>query len=317
MTLRRIHIFVIVATRLNIRAAAEELRISQSSISQHLHLLQKEMGKKLYRRVGNGIELTQAGMLFLVEAKKIISRIANVKTRIRSKFSGSAPTALAVGGSYTASTSYLPHLLARFKKTHDDIRLRLRTESAGMLARMTMAGDLDVAIVHNQPAYRQLAIEPFVVEPVVFCVGRRHPLAKKKSLSWDDLQNFGLVITKLRRTMGISDRFIESVKKKGGSLNVVMECDSAEAKRAAVKNHLGIGICYKPTIEDDLKKGDLVELALPGVDLCAKSYILYRKNKPLSPAAQDFIRLLRQHRKQQQRQAGSKELRAKSKEPRG
>jgi DNA-binding transcriptional LysR family regulator len=311
VTLHRIQIFVIVATRLNLRAAAEELDISQSSISQHLRLLQNEIGKKLHNRIGNGIELTQAGTIFLAEAKKIVARIGGLKAKLRSKFAESAPASLSVGGTYTASTSYLPLLLAQFKKGHDDIVLRLRTAPATTLARMTLSGDLDLAIVHNQPAYRQLAIEPFLPEPVVFCVGRRHSLAKKKSLTWEDLNDFGLVITKLRGSMGISDRFIKDVKRKGGSINVVMECDSTESKRAAVKNRVGIGICYRPTIENDLKKGDLVELRLPGVDLCANTYILYRKNKPLSPAGQDFINLLRQHREKQSRHA-SRARRAKN-----
>ena len=308
MTLRQLEIFVVVATRLSLRAAGEELHISQSSISQHLRQLQKELGKKLHRRAGNGIGLTSEGTLLLSEAKKIFFRIANVKLRLHDKFAESIPAALTVGGSYTASTGCLPLLLARFQQTHEDIRLYLRTETGRILTRMALAGELDVAVTHNQPAYRQLTVEPFVLEPVVLCVGRKHPLAKKRRLSWGDLRNFGFVITKPRRDMGISARFIEGVKKKGFTPKVVMQCDSAEAKRAAVKNQLGIGICFKRTIEDDLKKGELVELDLPGGGSHVKSYIIYHKTRAPSDAAQDFIQLLRDHRDKMQNRTKSKTL---------
>jgi DNA-binding transcriptional LysR family regulator len=300
VTLRQLEIFVVVATRLNLRAAAEELHISQSSISQHLRQLQIELGKKLHRRAGNGIGLTSEGTLLLSEAKKIFFRIANVKLRLHDKFAESIPAALTVGGSYTASTSCLPLLLARFQKTHEDIRLYLRTETGRILTRMVLAGELDVAVTYDQPAYSQLAAEPFLLEPVVLCVGREHPLAKKKRLSWDDLRNFGFVIRKPRRDMGVSARFLKSVKKKGFTPKVVIQCDSAEAKRTAIKNQMGIGICFRPTIENDLKNGALVELDLPGNRLHEKSYIIYHKTRALSAAAQDFMQLLRDHRDKMQ-----------------
>jgi DNA-binding transcriptional LysR family regulator len=308
VTLRQLQIFIVVANRLNLRVAAEELHIAQSSISHHLRLLQGEFGKELHRKVGSGIDLTPTGILFLKECKSIIARIDRLKVTLHSKFAESIPTTLTVGGSYTASTSCLPLLLARFRKTHEDIRLYLRTETGRILTRMALASDLDVVVTHNQPAYRQLAAEPFLVEPVVLCVGRKHPLAKKKRLSWDDLRNFGFVIRKPRRDMGISARFIEGLKKKGFTPKVVMQCDSVEAKRAAIKNQMGIGICFRPTIEDDLKKGELVELDLPGGGSHVKSYIIYHKTRAPSAATQDFIQLLRDHRDKMQNRTKSKTL---------
>jgi DNA-binding transcriptional LysR family regulator len=296
MTLRQLEIFVVVATRLNLRAAGEVLRIAQPTISLRLRLLEQELGTKLYTKTGRGIQVTPPGELLLREAKDILLQIDNVKVSLRKKFTESNQSSLTIGGSYTASTTCLPLLLARFKKSHKNVRLDLRTNDGWFLARTVLTGDVDVAIVHNRAIYRRLAAEPFGLDPVVACVSRKHPLAKKKSLTSNDMRNFGFIVRKPLNNLVRKDQFIEHLKRKGFKPQVVMECDSAEAKMVAVKNQMGIGLIFKPVGEDALKKGELVELKLPGGPLYWKSYIIYHKTKSLSPAAQDFLQLLRDHR---------------------
>ena len=78
------------------------------------------------------------------------------------------------------------------------------------------------------------------------------------------------------------------------------EAMNAEIKRVAVKSQIGIGLLYKPVVEEDLKTGELVEVELPGGRLSGNSYIVYHKSRTLSSAARDFLELLRQYRAQLQ-----------------
>jgi DNA-binding transcriptional LysR family regulator len=297
VTLRQLQIFIVAAKRLNLRLAAEELHIAQSSISQHLRLLQDEFGKELHRKVGSGIELTPTGKAFLKESKSINARIENLKLKLLSNFAEPVESTLTIGGSYTASSTCLPELLALFKKNHDHVRLRLRTDNGWAIAGKLLTGDIDVALVHNHPGYHQLATEVFANEPVIACVSHDHPLAQKQLLTLDNIRRFGFIIRRPPNSkIGRSYRFIETLDRKGLRPKVVMECDTSEAKKSAVKNQMGIGMMFRSTVQDELKSRELIEVRLPGVKLHRRSYILYHKTRPLSPAARDFIELLRAHR---------------------
>src|ERR1700730_8881987 len=114
MTLRQLEIFIVVARRLDLRTAAQELHIFQPSISEQLRLLQEEFGKQLHRKAAHGIELTPAGTFFLKEAKGIISQISNLKAKLGPK---EDKPSLSIGGCYSASNEFLPFLLSLFKKT--------------------------------------------------------------------------------------------------------------------------------------------------------------------------------------------------------
>ncbi len=83
MTLHQLKIWTIIARRLSITKAAEELHIRQPSVTQQIKLLEKEYGVKLYNVNGRGVELTPAGRLSLKYAKKILSHVDNLERDVR------------------------------------------------------------------------------------------------------------------------------------------------------------------------------------------------------------------------------------------
>jgi len=83
MTLHQLKIWTAVARRLSVTKAANELKIKQPSVSQQIKLLEKEYRVKLYNVNGRGIELTQAGRLFLKYAKRTLSQVDNLEMDVR------------------------------------------------------------------------------------------------------------------------------------------------------------------------------------------------------------------------------------------
>jgi len=85
MTLHQLKIWITIARCLSITKAAEELRIKQPSVTQQIRCLEKEYGLILYKiKGGRGIELTQAGRIFLKYAKKILLQVNNLEKELRS-----------------------------------------------------------------------------------------------------------------------------------------------------------------------------------------------------------------------------------------
>ncbi len=76
-----------------------------------------------------------------------------------------------------------------------------------------------------------------------------------------------------------------------------MRCESPDAVKMAVKKKMGVGILFKSVVEADVRRGDFKIIKMPGLNLIGKSYIIYHKDRPLSPNAQEFLALLRQSRR--------------------
>ncbi|MCH6546382.1 MAG: LysR family transcriptional regulator [Deltaproteobacteria bacterium] len=83
MTLHQLKIWTIVARRQSMTKAADELRIRQPSVTQQVKLLEKEYRLKLYEVNGRGIELTQAGKLFLKNANRILLQVQNFEKSLK------------------------------------------------------------------------------------------------------------------------------------------------------------------------------------------------------------------------------------------
>ena len=155
---------------------------------------------------------------------------------------------------------------------------------------------MELAVLSNPTSNRHLAIEPYHSERLVAFVARDHPLRRKKQLTWEDLGRLGFVIRQPLEGSAATAQFIRRLKDRGVKLKVVMQCESPEAVKVAVSRKMGVGILFKDVISDSLKQGEFRELTLPVEGLDGKSFIVYHKTRPLSPVAQDFLKLLRAQR---------------------
>ena len=115
-------------------------------------------------------------------------------------------------------------------------------------------------------------------------------------MTWEDLGRLGFVIRQRLEGQGATAQFVLRLKDRGVKLKVVMHSESPEAVKVAVSRRMGVGILFKDVISDSLKKGEFRELTLPVEGLEGETSIVYHRTRPLSPAAQDFLKLLRAQR---------------------
>ena len=120
MTLEQLRIFVAVAEREHMTAAARALHVTQSAASAAIAALEERHAIKLFHRVGRGIALTEAGRLFLAEARGVLAR-AETAEMVLSDLGGLARGTLRVVASQTIAAYWLPPLLATFQARHPAI----------------------------------------------------------------------------------------------------------------------------------------------------------------------------------------------------
>jgi len=296
MTLHQLQIFIVVATRLNLREASEDLRIAQPALSHQLRLLQDELGQPTHRKIGTGIALTPAGELLLREAKVILSRVTGLKDKLASNVDRASNPSLTVGGSYNPCAKVLPAALAAFRRRHPDAPLLLKMDRRLAIEKMILKGELEIALVNNPPSYRQLTGEVFRPESLIAFVSSDHPLAKKRRLTKQDMKDAGFITRQPPGPKGRVVTLVQALRKMGFSMDVVMQCDSPDSVKGAVRRKMGVGILYKDVLENNIRNGEFVALKLPLDGFALKSYLIYHKMRPLSPYAQEFRQLLKEQR---------------------
>ncbi len=293
MTLHQLEIMLSVVKHLSFSKAANEHHISQPAVSLHIRLLEEECGVKLHKKNSKGIELTEAGLKFIDSAKEILSLVGNLKNNLRGPSSTEKALPLRIGGSESPSITFLPSVIAAFKKTRPDIQLFLQSEETGVLEQMVLNFEIEIALVTNPSYYGSLVYEPYRKESVLAFVSPRHPLAEKKEVSLANLVKESLVIRRGKTSPSMTEKFIKEVRLRGYELTATVLCDSAEAVKTIVKSGVGIGILYSNIVESDIRQGDLKVIKVPGLSRKINTFIIYHKEVTLSPIAKGFLSFMR------------------------
>lgn len=160
MTLEQLRIFVAVAERLNMTRAAEALHITQSAVSGAVAALENQHQVHLFHRVGRRIELTDAGAMFLDEARAILARVEGAHHAL-ADWEGLRRGRLSLVASQTIAGYWLPERLARFKRHYPQIELSVSIANTDGAARAVLDGTAELGFVEgdlDDPALARVAV---------------------------------------------------------------------------------------------------------------------------------------------------------------
>lgn len=297
VTLNQFALFVAVAKYASLTKASAEFRVSQPSVSQQLRQLEVYYGKKFYRRLSKGIEITEAGNALLQQVVPILEQVAKLPRGGKARRASEAtPENLTVGGTFSASTVLLPALLARLRKQHPSADLEFRTSTSENLERFLLSSAVDLAVTDREPVSNELIGELLRREKIVAFVPPNHALARRKSVRLVDLLTEPLIIRGGKGISGITENGLKRLREQGLQVSIAMRCAEPAAIKAAVRQKMGVGIAFTGSIKTAADSGEFKILNVRGLELEAKSYIVYPKGRSLSPLAHKFLQLLREMR---------------------
>jgi DNA-binding transcriptional LysR family regulator len=297
MTFRQFTALATVAKHMNITKAAQALRISQPSLSKHLKMLEQTYSIRLFSRNGNGIRLTDDGLEFLMQIDPILAQLKNLEERYLKNSRQTRVVPLRVGGTYVVSSGILPSLLGVFKKSCPNVEVVLRSNKTSALEQMILKSELEIAVSSLLPCSSELAAEPYVGVKLVAFAAKTYPIVKRLNLA--DLEKIPLIVRANGNQRGPTAVLLQRLAAEGYRPNIVMRCDSPEGIKAAVNNKLGVGILYHEVLKHEIARGVFKELKVSGLQTQRETYIFYHKERPLSPSAETFLKLLRQSRDRQ------------------
>ena len=239
MTLEQLRVFVAVAQRQNMTRAAEALNLAQSAVSSAIANLEGRHGAKLFHRVGRGIELTEAGSMFLIEAQAVLAR-AEAAELVLAELAGLKRGTLLVHASQTIASYWLPRHLVSFRRAHPGIEIKLAIGNTAQVADAVVNGRAGIGFVEGPVDDTFLTVFEVARDQMVVVVGLDHPWAARKEVAPAELASTEWVLRE--PGSGTRSAFEESLSAIGiplSSLNIALELPSNEAVRAAVESGLG------------------------------------------------------------------------------
>lgn len=191
--LRQLRYFVAVAEHLSFSRAAEHLHLAQQSLSQQIGALEHGLGVRLFDRDTRGTRLTDAGQVFLPEARAVLARadaaVAVVQRAARGEVGGLNLAFLASTANYM-----LPPVVRAVRKRFPDLELTTHNVQIDELVTGLRDGRFDAAFT-RPPLVADLATRTLATEPVCVVLPVGHPLAARAELHLADLADEDWVLT--------------------------------------------------------------------------------------------------------------------------
>jgi DNA-binding transcriptional LysR family regulator len=291
MTLEQLRIFVAVAERQHVTRAAEALHIAQSAASAAIAALEARHSAKLFDRVGRGIELTEAGRLFLVEARAVLAR-AEAAELVLAELGGMVRGTLSVQASQTIASYWLPRHLVAFRRAHPGIDIRLGIGNTAQAAAAVHAGAAELGFVEGAADDPLLDSRKVAADRLVAVVAPDHPWADGVRRSLEELVETGDWVlrepgsgTRSAFEAALVERAIQPSR-----LRVVLELPSNEAVRAAVEAGMGATVISAAVAAPSLEAGLLYHLPL---NLPERPFsVLRHRERHSSRAAEALLALI-------------------------
>ncbi|WP_117191660.1 LysR substrate-binding domain-containing protein [Rhizobium terrae] len=235
MTLEQLRIFLEVANREHVTRASEALNLTQSAVSAAISALEARHAVVLFNRVGRRIELTEAGRLFVPEARAVLERALSAEHML-ADLGGSATGILRVHASQTVASYWLPSRLVSYHERFPRVDVRLTVGNTQSAAEAVLSGAAEMAVVEGDVFLPGLRRRKVAEDRLVLVVGRRHPWADgRKILSSDLLETNWIMREKGSGTRSAFEAQLTNLGIEPQSLSVVLEMPSNEAAMAAVE----------------------------------------------------------------------------------
>ena len=286
MEVRDLQVFISVARHLNFTRAGEEVHLSQPSVSVRIKQLESELGVKLFEQLGKKVALTDAGLLLMPYAQRVITAVQDAEHAIRD-LQGLQQGSLRIGASTTPGMYIIPKTIARFKERYPKIDVHLGIKDTREIEAGVLRNEFDFGFVGGHLIGDEIDVLPWLMDELVLIVAPGHNLAGKKTVNKLDLEKEQFVL----RESGSATRatIINHLQKWGLKLHTVMEMENPESLKKAVQSGLGIAFISKFAVESELIAKSLVTPRITGFKINRDLKIVYRKDKHLSRAAKTFI----------------------------
>ena len=286
MDIKQIKTFIVVSNELNFTKAAEELFMTQSSVSKIIKSLEDELNSILFHRSPK-IELTDVGKEFLKKAIEVVSIVDNIPEEI-AQYHKNPTGSINIGIPPIMGASFFPRLIGDFKKKFPKINIRLVEEGSKSIVEMLMDTSLDVGVVCSYPEENKgFEIMEFVKSPLMVVINRSNPLANLVEISFEDLRNQDFVL--FQEDFSLYDQIVAGCLKFGFYPRIICNSSQRDFLLEMVRADLGITLLPQ-IITDNLKDEEFKIVPLVDPKIILNLLMIWNNNRYKSTATREWIK---------------------------
>ena len=301
-TLRQLEVFEAIARLGSFTRAAEELFLTQPTVSMQIKKLSDAVGLPLFEQIGKRVHLTDAGRALHEASRDIFDRWSKLEMTIADlKGLKQGNLRLAV---VTTAKYFTPRLLGTFCQKYPGIDASLKVTNRERVLEYLAENRDDLYVIGQPP--EDIAVEqvPFLTNPLVVIAPQNHALAGHSRIPLERIVREPFVMRE--PGSGTRKAFERLLQERGLDVRVRMELGSNEAIKHAVASGLGVAVLSRHTVTADPAASDLAVLDVEGFPIERQWYVVYPAGKQLSVVAQAFLAHLRES--QPALEAGLREL---------
>lgn len=285
-TFRQMQIFEAVVRLGSFTRAAEELFLTQPTVSTQFKKLTEAMDIPLIDQSGRILKPTEAGEELYRTVKTIFDSLANLDTRVAElKGLKRGRLRLAV---ITTAKYFAPEILGDFSRQYPGVDVSLKVTNRDRILERIADNEDDLYIL-GQPAKNEAGLEmqAFAPNPLVVVAPKDHPLARESSIPLSRLAEEPFIVREVGS--GIRDASLKLFAEADCTPNVRMELGSNEAIKHAVFAGLGVSVLSLHSLTFEGAEGPFEILDVQGFPIQRNWYLVHRKDKELSRIAAEFI----------------------------
>lgn len=288
MDIQALEAFWWIAKTGSFNRAAERLFLTQPSVTARIQALEKELGQTRFERKPRGVRLTDAGQVLLPHAERVLQDVKRARQAVLDLQTATGGT-LTVGSALTTSAYLLPQILTRFKGSHPNVEVLVRTGRSHQVQQLVLDDTVQMGLVHAPlPSHAEVAMVPLSEEPILLVVYPGHPLAERPEVLLEELNGESLITTD--RNSGYWALVEQWWASSGFVPHITMELDSIEAAKRMVMSGLGVTLLPQSTVEGELKMQQLMAVPLANSEsLKRQNILIHRRGKIWSGTARAFL----------------------------
>jgi DNA-binding transcriptional LysR family regulator len=289
MDLASLQVFQAVARERSFSRAAEKLYRTQPAVSISIRKLEEWVGQPLFVRGSGARMLTDAGTLLVEYADRMLNLREEIRKGMK-ELRGLERGHVSIGVNESSIHALLP-ALERYHERHGGIHVQVHRVFSRDVPREVMNHHLDVGVISYLPEERELEAVEFHRDSLVLVVWPGHRLAKRREVDITDLGRETFVAHIVESPY--RQRVVQMFARHRVPLRMDVELPTIESIKLFVERKKGLAIVPRMCAERELASGDLRELRIRQMRVARKLYLVYRRDRALSAAAQAMVDLIR------------------------
>lgn len=287
-TLHQLKVFEATARHGSFTRAAEELFLTQPTVSMQVKQLTKAIGLSLFEQVGKRLYLTDAGRELYSTCQEIFQRLEQLEMTIADlKGMKQGKLRLAV---ITTTKYFMPRMLGPFCQRFPGINVSLTVTNHERVMERLISNQDDLYVMSQLPEHVDIKSRAFLENPLVVVAPQDHPLANEKNISLKRLAEEPFIMRE--PGSGTRGAFQNLLDTQSLSVKVRLELGSNEAIKQAVAGGLGLSVLSRHTLLPEAANSDLTILDVEGFPISRQWYVVYLSGKQLSVVASTFLEYL-------------------------